>query len=741
MSSVLTHDTQQNVSIPSLNECARMTIQSDSGSLVFDRERGHLRQWTHGSTKVDLCAQTRGNQKPLLGGLRIWDDLDKRWWDDFYDPGSVEVIKEDADSLIFNKQFAGCPFSVQHQLLVVDDRIVWNLEFSQSENINRGLRVVYQLPLVAGWSYFAPCLSGNQNRHNQPGDSDFDGCTGFNFMYHMGPYYNSNEITVPFFAKYDRSSNTGFALAAAASAIVPSLHFEFTNRKAFAWGTHEKGEASEYTHLDVTFGMIGLHGNKPCQVSLEMYFGDGGWRPLLGQYVNAHKDMFYPRCEAIWDRVGTFHCGGLAHTEDDTSLEQYKKLGGRYYEFHGHFPYYGKYFNDGDWVGIGDYEKARNNGVDPETYNPDNRISQDRLKKAINKLNDNGISVHYYLNFVDGDREHFSDDYQDSMAHDENGEQYSSGWRYCDTIHPYPGSSAYKAMKEYAKNALATYNIDGFFYDCFRHFDIDFKYSDGITMVNNKAASVVLYSMGKLAKDLFEEGYLENKDTFANKPRTIQSMGYVDGMLLEGDGRGPEMYYNYTTLAKPNIYMWGKGVIDEEEQLKRALVLGSFPNTSVKDDPEAAAALYAHYLPLYEYLRRRVFCFEAKPLQLDLNMEGELYTVGNDYVLSLSNQNLSVHDAPLKRRKQISISVAKADYVHNVYIHYAGETEARKIDVLRDGPKIVVPLPLLRSACVVKFEVGNSKATNQKQSNETSDYFDSCGDPVSAFEMGSGISE
>lgn len=724
-----------------LKQCQTMCIASNAGEMVFDRHTGLLRSWTHAGTGVDLCTQTRGNQSFLIGGLRIWDDLDKRWWDDFSDPGEVEITDESADRLIFNKQWSGCPFVIQHQLRVADDRILWELAISQDSDVNRGLRITWQLPLVAGWGYFAPCLSGHLDRNKQAGDCVFDGCTFFNFMYHMGPYFNSNEITVPFFANFDRSSNTGFAITAPAEANIPSLHYEFSNRKGFAWAPHNMGEADAYTHLDIIYGMQGIHGRQACNVSLELYFGQGCWRPLLGQYVEAHKDMFYPRCDAVWDRAGTFKCGSILYGEDDELRTSYKALGGSYFELHGHFPYYGKYFNQGEWLGIGDYEKSRGAGIDPNASDSFTPITVDRIKRAVDVMQQDGISVHYYINFVDGDRDNCLIHHPDSTALGEDGKPYSSGWRYCDTLHPFPGTSGYESLKQDAINALATYNIDGFFYDCFRHFDIDFKHSDGVTMVNNKPASTVLYSMASLAKDLVEEGYLDNKDTFANKPRTVQSMGYVDGMLLEGDGRGPEMFYNYTTLAKPNFYMWGHGVLDEEAQLKRALVLGAFPNSTVKADQAAAEHLYAQYLPLYEYLRRRVFCFEADPVSLDPGLEGELYTIDQDYLLTVSNNNLSVYDEPLKKQKKTSFKINKADFVQRVLIHYAGEAQAREIDILRDGNRIIVPLPLLRSACVVILKTGKEKNNRQKQVDMHNSYFDSCGDPVSAFEMGSGTSE
>ena len=57
--------------------------------------------------------------------------------------------------------------------------------------------------------------------------------------------------------------------------------------------------------------------------------------------------------------AGTFQCGGLHLAEDDEAREFYKAVGGKYLELHGHFPYYGQYWNEGEWPSIGEYERRR----------------------------------------------------------------------------------------------------------------------------------------------------------------------------------------------------------------------------------------------------------------------------------------------------------------------------------------------------------------------------------------------
>ncbi len=97
-------------------------------------------------------------------------------------------------------------------------------------------------------------------------------------------------------------------------------------------------------------------------------------------------------------------------------------------------------------------------------------------------------------------------------------------------------------------------------------------------------------------------------------------------------------------------------------------------------------------------------------------------------------------DSPAQPKK-VAFVVERADYVQQVLVHYVGEDVPRNAPVYRAGDQIVVPLPLLRSGCVVRLVVGDTKNDNQQTFDGVQDYFDSCGDPVSAFEMGSGNTE
>ncbi|MCD6364727.1 MAG: hypothetical protein J7M14_02510 [Planctomycetes bacterium] len=731
----------------SLHGLDLLEITGPGGSLAFEADTGILRKFVHAASGVDLCAEIRANQLGQIGGVRVWDDLDKRWWDDFENPGAVTDVRISEGRLSFTKTYDGCPFRVVHELAVAGDTIAWNLRISHDSDVNRGLTVCYQVPMVAGWRYFAACLNGRLDQNGQVGHCEFDGNTLFNFMYHVGPYSGGSETTLPLFSMYQHESDTGLQFAAPGDAEIPCLWFEYANRGAYAWGSQRKDNPACYPHLDILHKFVGIHGRKACRVPLRIYFGPGDYRPLLGRFFEDHKDMFLPKCDKTWERVGTFQCGGLAMAEDDEARAFYKAVGGKYLELHGHFPYYGQYWNEGRWASVNEYEQRRLEALragveaDPDVYADHKVHSQKRMLDGIRKLQADGISVHIYFNFTDGDRYFHAPKIPDSINHDEEGNPWPSGWRFCHNIHAYPGSGAFDDFLDQATRLMEYYPADGFFFDCFRHYDFDFAHSDGITMVNNKPAGCVNFSMARLAKAIMDKAHALDKDSFANKPRTLLSMANVDGMLLEGDGARSEMYYYYTTLAKPNFYMWGRGVRSEEECLKRCVVLAAWPNTPCRITGQDAVELYSKYLPLYQHFTRRILCFEPEPLALDFGLEGELYTVGDDYLAGIMRPFASWDASPSSAGRKVGLTVSKADFVKEVLVHYAGEEVPRRLPVYRSGPRIIVPLPLLTSACVVRLVVGSERNDDQQPIEDVTDYFDSCGDPVSAYQMGSGKNE
>ena len=138
-----------------IEEIELIQATGSAGAIGFDRQTGILRSLVHGKTGIDLCKEIRANQLGQIGGVRVWDDLEKRWWDDLQNPGAVRDVQQNGSKLSFVKTYDGCPFNVKHLIDLSGSRMRWDLEISQTQTVNRGLRVCYQLPLVAGFRYFS----------------------------------------------------------------------------------------------------------------------------------------------------------------------------------------------------------------------------------------------------------------------------------------------------------------------------------------------------------------------------------------------------------------------------------------------------------------------------------------------------------------------------------------------------------------------------------------------------------
>ncbi|MFH1708015.1 MAG: hypothetical protein ABIF71_08855 [Planctomycetota bacterium] len=207
-----------------------------------------------------------------------------------------------------------------------------------------------------------------------------------------------------------------------------------------------------------------------------------------------------------------------------------------------------------------------------------------------------------------------------------------------------------KFQVETARRIIREYpRLARFFLDCFRHFEIDFAHDDGVTVANNRPAYSINFSYDDIETAI--ETMLKNMATFANKPQTIRTMRWVDGMMLEGDGDRMEGKYFYSCLAKPIIFLWTSNAVSDDENLRRAVILGCYPR--VVDDLWGANHLSGHdegvggstaavtdlsksktvarrkkYMPLYDAFRGRVFYFEPDPMRMPKGCRGRLFTVG-----------------------------------------------------------------------------------------------------------------
>ena len=133
-----------------------------------------------------------------------------------------------------------------------------------------------------------------------------------------------------------------------------------------------------------------------------------------------------------------------------------------------------------------------------------------------------------------------------------------------------------------------------------------------------------------------------NLTSFANKPQSIRSMRWTDGLLLEGDGdqRG-EVFW--ACIAKPIFFMWTSDKQPNDENLRRlSCTAASRIRLRHKPTYEQNNAHFAQYLPLCAQFKRRVLLLRARPDAHAAGSRGKLYTLpGEDYIAGIMPEFLA----------------------------------------------------------------------------------------------------
>lgn len=738
-----------------LSEVQTWRVGNAFGDMLIEQDTGRFRGMAvRGKNgRVDLFEQVRGQIPGYVGGLRIYDELDRRWYNDFNsEPRVISArVSKTRDRLTLVKEYRDCPFQVTLDLRFKGSALEWNVTLAQESDCNREVRVEFFVPLIAGWMLWtaANCKADDAAAGlNSPWP--FDGMSSFDYMYNQGPYFADRELCLPVFSVYNEKLDAGFTFSEHLERNVPASKFQFSNAdRAFNWGFQQQPHVEDVPYFEHVHYYIGMHGRNPCTTGGLVFFHRGHWRAGLGEVYRRFREFFDPPVPAIWDRAGVFECGGI---ETADRVQEFKSCGGRYLEVHGHFPFYGDYFyEDGKhWYGIEYLEDKHLGRLDPKkNYR---KRTQGLIAEKLKILRDHGISNHFYVNYTDGFQPWIEKHFPDSICHYEDGRKGPSGWRFCHCINPDPQFGYGRWAVKKIEKILKRYGdrLDGLFLDCFRHFELDFGHSDGVTMVNNKPAYSNNWALSKIQEQIGARLQALNKDCFANKPRTIQNMRHVDGVLLEGHGDGAEIKFYFSCIAKPIFFMWTGLAKPQEEFLKRSVVYGGWPRDPIfegKTPQEREAskrfyrALYAKYLPLYKLFKGRVLCFEPDPVSFSDGLYGQIYTLPDgSYVIGCMMDWVSVNDTVrFQTPREVRFKLPDGEHLNEVFVFYPGDPNPHKIEPGQAGAWRVVPLDKFVSAAVILIREGGKRGERRRKSLR--DRSDHCGDPVSAFEMGSGAAE
>lgn len=756
------------VSFEPLKKSALWTLSNKVASVDIEKKTGFIRGCRWRGTDIDLFEQVRGGIPGYIGGLRIYDERDRKWYSDYETPFTVSKATMKGKKVSLLKQFKGAPFRIEVIFEMGKDGLRWevNAEKTKAKVADRSLRIYFNTPLIAGWDVWAPCYFG---------EVTFDGMTPFEFMYTQIPYVSKQEIVLPMTSHFNRNLDVGYSVVLPIDANVPAAKFAFNNaEKCFNWGSMHKNPADVPVLETITY-YIGLVGNRPMHTEAMLLFHEGDWRPGLGTVYRRWKPFFDPFNDAIYDREGVFICGGVQNADN---VKQLVDHGVKTMEVHGHFNDYCDYYQDGKdrWLKIGHKEGLRRKLMEKEGKDsrakgaarhqaekatsieeqvenyldshsdqelaeflgvPKKELFHTRkdIKRRLQKLTDAGIDCHWYFNYTDGYRPRVEKEWPDSISRDEDGNPIPSGWYMCHNMNADPRWSFGKFTYDSAQKIFDEYPmLKGFFLDCFRHYEIDFAHDDGVTVVNGKPAYSMNHSYDDIER-LIKTKIMKprNLTAFANKPMSIRSMRYCDGQLLEGDGDQYEEKFFWACIAMPMFFMWTRTTFELEECLRRAVLHGCFPRNPGKFTRQTAK-LYQRYLPLYREFHRRVLCFEPDPMRAPEGSRGKFYTVPDGYIASVVNLSIHDEDKHIYGKKNYALfRVERGHDVSKVGVMLPGDKEMQSVPFKFDGTFIAVPLDRYKNCAVIKLFV--TEKTGKKIGKDTfAQRPRMCGDPDSAFE-------
>jgi hypothetical protein len=519
--------------------------------------------------------------------------------------------------------------------------------------------------------------------------------------------------------------------------------------------------------LEAVNSYIGLVGDRPMNTKIMLFFHEGDWRPALGRVFRRWREFFVPTSETIFRNEGTFTCEGV-QTSDD--IRRCRDFGIKTLEVHGHFEDYGDYYQAGkqswfsNWAKESYYhqhdrkvtpaqieaffathteeEVARELASAPPrkhaapSWRSILRHHRDDIRRRLAKLARAGIGCYWYFNYTDGFRPRVERQWPDAIARNEDGSCQPSGWHNCHNMNSDPRWSFGRHMIRDARRIFETYPaLSGFFLDCFRHYEIDFAHDDGVTVVNGKPAYSMNFSYDDVERRIKAFMIPRRLGSFANKPQTIRSMRWTDGVLLEGDGDFGEEKYFWACLAKPLFFMWTSDRKSNDENLRRCILHGCYPKYA-RDATLTYAqnrAHFARYLPLCAQFRRRVFCFEPDPLRVPNGSRGKLYTLGRDYIAGIMSPFLGPEDKVAYARTPHAVfRVARGADVGRAGVMVPGDRKWRVVKHRFDGTFVYVPLEGYRNCAAVRLFVTKhtGRGIGAERFREGVDY---CGDPESSF--------
>ncbi|MCM8777738.1 MAG: hypothetical protein NC905_05710 [Candidatus Omnitrophica bacterium] len=585
------------------------------------------------------CITISGDKKfvwtPAKGGVSICDDLTgKRYTGK--DVKNVRFEKK-GDILTIKRMFKDAPFILTEEYTVEDGDIRWNASLKIDKGSFRSCSIVYSIP----WPQPAYGNALWVAKDGMP--SELGRFGGFAFEY--GEI--TSGILFPAVCVWRKQEKAGLLLA---------MPFDFkTPRFRFVSGYREPS-------LDIRFDWLALSESHPARASFIIRAAFGGWRPSLGYLYERFKEYFIPRSKTIHNLWGGHISGGYNLSQKDA--ETMAELGLKWYEVHGHFPFYGNYHPEGMKKWTSGHPRKQKNAP---------YITVDIIKRTIKRLHSIGASALPYIQVSgDGDDKLQESILKTSRIKDIYGEIVSA-WPGTHLLNSDPSLPFGKDMVRQIKGMVARYpEMDGVFLDQACYNFLDTGHSDGITAFNNRPAYMTGFNyfphLELLSKLLHPE-----KVIIANGPFAIGIMKYIDGFMAESQGWLCD-HLQYYAIEKPMFFLeYRTNDRAVEEMFQKCLIYGA-GFTSYPQVYKTSKHLYEIYVPVLQRLYRRRWVFEEEPIILPPGFNGNLFISERRTLIASIVSKMGRY----KNRKLLP---------ETIYINSKDIRKTRKVILYRPGEK------------------------------------------------------
>jgi len=181
-----------------------------------------------------------------------------------------------------------------------------------------------------------------------------------------------------------------------------------------------------------------------------------------------------------------------------------------------------------------------------------------------------------------------------------------------------------KEIQRQIKGLVERYpSADGVFVDQLGYSFLDTAHSDGITAVNNRAASLTAFNFDMHLKQLSALLH-PDKVIIGNGASSIFHLQYVDALMAESSGWLCDQFQYYSIGSKPIFFLEYDVQPEKIENMFQQCLYYGAGYTSL-NTAKPCLDIYNAYAPLLQHLYRRKWVFEPRPLSVPSSYKGSIF--------------------------------------------------------------------------------------------------------------------